>query len=51
VLNNERDFLAMLHLLDPEVYPLDRIDAFGTCVRICQEVGHVLLSLREGSPD
>jgi ATP-dependent helicase HepA len=50
VLNNERDFLAMLHLLDPQVYRLDDLEAFRERVRRRQEVGHFLLSLREGSP-
>ncbi len=48
VLNNERDFLAMLHLLDPQVYALDDLEAFRTRVRNRQEVGHLLLSLQEG---
>jgi len=50
VLNNERDFLAMLHLLDPGLHRLDDLEAFRDRVRIRQEVGHVLLSLQEGSP-
>src|SRR5271157_874163 len=50
VLNNERDFLAMLHLLDPDLHRLDDLKAFRERVRIRQEVGHVLLSLQEGSP-
>jgi ATP-dependent helicase HepA len=50
VLNNERDFLAMLHLLDPQVYRLDDVEAFRERVRRRQKIGHLLLSLREGSP-
>ncbi len=50
VLNNERDFLAMLHLLDPQLYRLDDLDAFCERVRRRQDIGHLLLSLREGSP-
>ncbi len=50
VLNNERDFLAMLHLLDPATYDLNDLEGFRARVRNRQEVGHVLLSLQEGSP-
>lgn len=50
VLNNERDFLAMLHLLDPELHCLNDFDAFRERVRMRQEIGHVLLSFQEGSP-
>jgi ATP-dependent helicase HepA len=50
VLSNERDFLAMLHLLDPNVYPLDDVEGFRARVRNRQEVGQLLLSLQEGSP-
>ena len=50
VLNNERDFLAMLHLLDPATYDLNDLEGFRSRVRNRQEVGHVLLSLQEGSP-
>jgi ATP-dependent helicase HepA len=49
VLNNERDFLAMLHLLDPQLYALGDLEAFRARVRNRQEVGHLLLSLQEGS--
>ncbi len=49
VLNNERDFLTMLHLLDPQVYALDDLERFRERVRNRQEVGHLLLSLQEGS--
>jgi ATP-dependent helicase HepA len=50
VLSNERDFLAMLHLLDPNLYPLNDVDGFRARVRNRQEVGKLLLSLQEGSP-
>src|SRR5205823_9578604 len=50
VLSNERDFLAMLHLLDPQVYRLGDLEAFRARVEKRQEVGHLLLSLQEGSP-
>ena len=50
VLNNERDFLAMLNLLDPQVYGLDDLESFRDRVRRRQDVGHILLSLQEGTP-
>ncbi len=47
VLNNEADFLAMLHLLDPTVYRLADLDAFRGRVRQRKPVGQALMSLRE----
>lgn len=47
VLNNERAFLAMLHLIDPVLYPLDGFEAFKARVENRQEVAEVLLSLQE----
>jgi ATP-dependent helicase HepA len=49
-LNNERNFLAMLHLLDPIIYSIDDVDGFCAKVRNRQEVGQLLLTLQEGSP-
>ena len=46
VLNNERAFLAMLHLIDPVLYPLDGYEAFKTRVDNRQEVAEVLASLQ-----
>jgi ATP-dependent helicase HepA len=46
VLHHERDFLAMLHLLDPERYPLDRLDSFRRRVEKRQAVGRMLRALR-----
>jgi ATP-dependent helicase HepA len=40
----------MLHLLDPDLHRLDDLEAFRERVRMRQEIGHVLLSLQEGSP-
>ncbi|MBW4554687.1 MAG: DEAD/DEAH box helicase family protein [Trichormus sp. ATA11-4-KO1] len=48
VLNHEQDFLAMLHLLDPTTYQLNDLAGFRARVENCQEIGKVLLSLREG---
>lgn len=49
VLNHERDFLAMLHLLDPSNYSLDDLESFRERVRKRQEVGRILLSFQEGA--
>ncbi|MDB4545379.1 protein DpdE, partial [bacterium] len=45
VLHNENAFLAMLHLLDPQVYKLDDIEAFRTRIEKRQEVAESMLSL------
>lgn len=50
VLNNEKDFLAMLHLLDPVTYQLDDIEAFRERVNKRQDIGRILLSFKENSP-
>ncbi|RKH43184.1 helix-turn-helix domain-containing protein [Corallococcus sp. AB050B] len=47
-LHNERSFLAMLHLLDPKLYRLDDAAHFQMRVARRQQVGQLLLSLREG---
>jgi ATP-dependent helicase HepA len=47
--NHERDFLAMLHLLDPALYPLSAREAFTARVRQRQAVGSLLLGLQEGA--
>lgn len=49
VLNNEREFLSMLHLLDPDNYKLENLDAFRRKVTFRQDVGKSLLSFREDS--
>ncbi|NJK66005.1 MAG: helicase [Microcoleus sp. SU_5_3] len=48
VLGYEPDFLTMLHLLDPTTYRLDDLENFKERVRNCQEIGRVLLTLKEG---
>jgi ATP-dependent helicase HepA len=48
-LNHEQGFLAMLHLLDPEVYRLDGIEAFRRRVAQRQEIGRLILPLKEGA--
>jgi ATP-dependent helicase HepA len=47
VLRHERDFLAMLHLLDPERYRLSDVEAFRQRVEKRQAVGRILRALRE----
>lgn len=47
VLNNERGFLAMLHLLDPEYYRLEDLDSFKMKVEKRQDVGRLLLNFTE----
>ncbi len=47
VLNHERDFLAMLHLLEPTTYRLEDLEGFPQRVQKRQEIGRILLSFRE----
>jgi len=47
VLHNERSFLAMLHLLDPQVYRLEDIQSFKERVRLRQEIAERMADLRE----
>ncbi|PAX53021.1 protein DpdE [Brunnivagina elsteri] len=47
VLNHERDFLTMLHLLDPTTYQLHDLASFRDKVLKRQDVGRLLLSFRE----
>ncbi len=47
VLNNERNFLAMLHLLDPTTYQLSDLTSFRDKVVKRQDVGRLLLSFKE----
>jgi len=49
VVNNERDFLSMLHLLDPATYSLNDLAGFRTRVENRQQIGRILLSFREGA--
>jgi ATP-dependent helicase HepA len=45
VLNRERDFLAMLHLLDPDTYDLDDLDWFKERVASREEMAEAMLAL------
>jgi ATP-dependent helicase HepA len=47
VLHNEKSFLAMLHLLDPQFYPLDSLDSFKQRVQLRQEIAERMMDLRE----
>lgn len=47
VLHNEKSFLAMLHLLDPQVFPLNSLPLFRERVERRQEIAECMLSLNE----
>jgi len=48
ILNNEEDFLTMLHLLDPTNYDLQDVAGFREKVEKRQEIGKVLLAFQPG---
>lgn len=50
LLNNERTFLSMLHLLDPEVYHLSDIQGFQRRVRDRQALGTAFYTFRPEVP-
>ncbi|MEC1071408.1 protein DpdE [Priestia megaterium] len=49
VLNNEKEFLSMLHLIDPDNYRLGDLKEFTHRIKNRQEVGRFLLSFHESS--
>lgn len=49
-MHHEQEFLAMLHLLEPETYRLENIEAFRERVNARQPIGRLLLLFREGIP-
>lgn len=49
VLNNEKEFLSMLHLIDPDNYRLEDVEEFTGRIKNRQEVGRFLLSFHENS--
>jgi ATP-dependent helicase HepA len=49
VLHHERELLALLHLLDPDIYRLDQIEGFRARLERRREVGRVLLALTRSS--
>lgn len=50
LLNNERTFLAMLHLLDPDIYRLNDIEGFRRRVRDRQALGTAFYTFRPNIP-
>ncbi len=50
LLHNEQTFLAMLHLLDPDIYALDDIDGFRRRVRDRQILGTAFFTFRHDIP-
>ena len=51
VLHNEAGYLAMLHLLDPLLYPLDDIQGFQTTIQERQDVARAFHRLRDDADD
>ena len=51
VLHNEAGYLAMLHLLDPVMYPLDDVDSFRKKIQKRQEVAEVFYSFTSETDD
>ncbi len=49
VLHHEAEMLALLHLLSPEAYRLEDLDAFRDRVRVRRDLGRVLLALSTAS--
>lgn len=50
LLNNERTFLAMLHLLDPDIYRLSDIEGFRRRIRDRQLLGTAFFTFRPDIP-
>jgi ATP-dependent helicase HepA len=50
LLNNERTFLAMLHLLDPKIYRLGDIEGFQRRIRDRQALGTAFFTFRHDIP-
>jgi ATP-dependent helicase HepA len=50
LLHNERTFLGMLHLLDPDVYPLDDYEGFRRRVQDRQALGTAFFTFRHDIP-
>ncbi|MGI2905097.1 protein DpdE [Tolypothrix sp. VBCCA 56010] len=47
LLNHERDYLAMLHLLEPDIYRMDDLASFRAKVQNRAAIGQILLSLED----
>ncbi len=50
LLNNEQTFLAMLHLLDPDIYRLSDLDGFRRRIRDRQALGTAFFTFRHDIP-
>ena len=50
ILHREADLLAMLHLLDPDTYRLENLEAFKQRVTDRERIGEMVLALRPGAP-
>ena len=51
VLHNEAGYLAMLHLLDPLLYPLDDVEGFRETIRDRQNVAELFHRIRTDADD
>ena len=51
VLHNENSFLAILHLLDPEVYSLEDVDSFKDKILKRQEIAEIFHNFTEDTPN
>ena len=51
LLHNERDYLTMLHLLDPQIYSLEDIEGFRTRVAQRQGIAEACFVLRPETPN
>lgn len=50
LLNNERTFLAMLHLLDPEVYDLEDVSGFEQRIAARRDLANTFFTMRPDTP-
>lgn len=50
LLHLERDYWAMLHMLDPVAHPLDSFDVFTDRLRDRREIGQIMLTIQEDAP-
>ncbi len=50
-LHHEEDLLAMLHLLDPDTYQLEDLEAFQARVGDREQIGELFLAIRPGAPE
>lgn len=50
LLHNERTFLGMLHLIDPDLHRLNELDRFKELVANRQDLGRIFFTLHSDSP-